>query len=101
MEINTFQIGDRVQLREDTFHKIDQNADLFPGLTGTVVAFYKTLEVGVQWDLDSPSRICHSLDGSCDDGYGWWVPPEALLLDDTPEVTVDPSALLTLLSKGG
>lgn len=101
MEINTFQIGDRVQLREDTFHKVDQNEDLFPGLTGTVVAFCGTGDIGVQWDLDSPSYICHSLDGNCDDGYGWWVPPEALLLDDTPEVTVDPSALLTLLSKGG
>lgn len=102
MRIEAFRVGDRVELNWSKINRVDRGPGFFEGITGTVAAINEHIDcVGVRWDFDKPDDSCHSLDGACENGYGWWVPPEALFLDDAPEVTIDPSALLTLLSKGG
>lgn len=101
MEFNSFQVGDRVQLSEDGFHRIDPNNSLFPGLTGTIAAIYPNGDMGVEWDFDEPKRECHTLDGACEDGYGWWVPPEALIPEEAAAVPVDQAALFAVLFEGG
>jgi len=78
----TFNIGDRVILREDldeeTFERcIDLNFSLQPEMTGTVCAVsqYDGTSIGIDFDLEIDG---HSCEGNCEEGHGWYVMPEAL-----------------------
>lgn len=98
MRFKEVSIGDRVELNWDMLNRVDSGPGFFPGIAGTVVALCEGLDdVGVRWDFDEPDRACHSLEGNCEDGYGWWVPPEALLPFDDVSAAIDQSKLLTLL----
>ncbi len=93
-----FQIDDRVVLLID--HP-DNNDDLSVGATGTVCDIWKRLDdegpaIGVEWDFQS--RSFHRCNGSCADGYGWYVPdPSYLALLDDPGLEPSDMSLAVLL----
>lgn len=95
MRIEDVQVGDRVELDWTRRDMVDNGPAFFPGITGTVVS--TSFGVGVRWDFDKPDDSCHSLDGACENGYGWWVPAETLLPFDDVSAAIDQSKLLTLL----
>ena len=98
-----FRIGDRVRLDEAEIDRIDQNPDLPPDSTGVVVDINDGdySDIGVRWDLSEPSSWCHSCSGNCEDGYGWYVPADALLHEEEKEMAVvDSAALLSILMGG-
>ncbi len=75
---NTFNEGDRVQVVKRV---LDSGRVLH--MTGTIrVQDIICGNVGVEFDEDFPGG--HDLGGSCENGRGWWVHPEALeFLGDT------------------
>lgn len=96
-----FEIGDRVRLNWDMRDRVDDGPDFYCGITGTVVVLDddRLYDIGVRWDFDRPDAVCHTLDGRCEDGYGWWVPSEALLPEkDLP--SVDSDVILSILMGG-
>lgn len=95
MRIEDVHVGDRVELDWTKRNMVDNGPAFFPGITGTVVT--TLFDVGVRWDFDKPDDSCHSLDGACEHGYGWWVPAETLLPFEEVSVAIDQSKLLTLL----
>ena len=66
-----FQVGDRVRLIRP-----ELSASLLVGETGTVKVVMG-VSVGVESDNYSHG---HSLDGRCQNGYGWWIYDENLEL---------------------
>lgn len=98
MRFKEVSIGDRVKLDWDMLYLIDTGPAFYRGITGTVVALHVDLhDVGVRWDFNRPDRACHSLEGNCENGYGWWVPAGALLPFEDVSISIDQAALLNLI----
>lgn len=82
-----FREGDRVV----AIHAFDDF--IRKGLTGTVTQISESYNYGVVWDefMDG-----HTLGGTCEDGFGWWVVEDdiALLAEEDHEIAPDISDLL-------
>lgn len=97
MKFSDLSIGDRVMLNWEMRHIIDQGPPFYDGIAGTVVNF-RDMDAGVSWDFDEPCAICHNCSNACELGYGWYVPPDALLPLQSP---VSGDDILSLLRGEG
>lgn len=96
-----YSIGDRVELLMDN---PDHNDELVQGTTGTVCNEDRGGEywVPIRWDI--MTRKGHDCDGECENGYGWNVPREYIMLvsqeiDDAD--IADIMEIQTMLGVGG
>lgn len=91
-----FQKGDRIMFTQDE----DPDGEISYGELGTVREIGDYVDsLGVEWDKHSDAR--HDLGGSCDYGYGWWVPANMVeKLGAGPGISISDSDLESLLRGG-
>ena len=76
-----YEKGDRVCISDTGYIS---NKHLHKGSTGTVTCLSVDKNIiGVSWDSNIAG---HTLDGTCKNGYGWWIPAYRIeLVDEMPE----------------
>ena len=83
-----FQIGDRIEAVVD---HIDGHGLLMTGDQGVIVYILPTGRLKVRWDRYIRGHDCGGL---CDNGYGWNVQPEDVVLVNVVDCSVDVSDFL-------
>lgn len=95
MIADTFNVGDRVECIRDS---PDDNDSISVGMQGVIctIADNAPLYIGVRWDEEVTGG--HDCQGSCADGYGWFVTASDIKrIDDNDELEVDATELDKLL----